>query len=72
MCDSGEYSREINSMFFVGQVSGLVENFSIGIYSNNINLINVKLCVMLLLIDLYLYISLSVTLTIFRGHSNVE
>ena len=30
-------------MFFVGLVSGLVENFNIGIYSDTINVINVKL-----------------------------
>ena len=57
-------------MFLVSQVSGLVENFKIGIFSDIINVINVKLCVMALCIELCL--SLSVTLTIFQGHSNVE
>ena len=32
LCDAGVYSRVILNMFFVGQVSGLVENFKIGIY----------------------------------------
>ena len=39
---------------------------------NTINVIIVKLCMMALLIELYLFIALSVTLTIFQGHSNVE
>ena len=67
---TGVYSREIIYMFFMGQVSGLVENFNIGIYSTTINVVNVKLFRMVLLIELYLIIPLSVTLTIFQGHSN--
>ena len=55
-------------MFFVGQVSGLVKNFNFGIYPDTINVINGKLCV----IERYLFISLSLTLTIFQGHGNVE
>ena len=50
------YSREIINMFFIGQVSGLVGNFNIGIYSDTINVINVKLCMMVLLTELYLFI----------------
>ena len=53
-------------------MSGLVESFNIGIYSDTINVKNVKLCMMVLLVELYLFIPLSVTLTIFQGHSNVE
>ena len=67
MFDAGLYSREIINMFVVGQVSGLVENIKIGIFSDTINVMNVKLCMMVLLIELYL-----LNLTIFRGHSNVE
>ena len=63
------YSREIMNMFFIGKVSGFVENFNIGILSDSTNVINVKLCMMVLLIELYLFIPLSVTLTIFH---NVE
>ena len=54
-------------MFFVGQVSGLVENLNTGLYSETINVINVELCVMVLLIELYLFIPLSVALAIFQG-----
>ena len=63
------YSREIINIFFVGQVSGLVESFNTGIYSDTIN---VKFCMIVLLIELYLFIPLSVTLTIFQGHSTGE
>ena len=62
----------MNNFFFVGQVSGLVENLNIGIYSHTINVINVKLCMMALYIELYLVIRLSVTLTLFQGHSSVS
>ena len=48
LCFSGVYSREIIDMLFVGQVSGLVENFYIVIYLDTINVINVKLCMMVL------------------------
>ena len=66
------YSREIINMFLVGQVSWLVKNFHIGIYSDTIHVIKVKHCMMKLLIELYLFIPLSVTFTIFQGHINVE
>ena len=59
-------------MFCIGQVFGLVANFNIGIYSDTIKVINVKLCMMVLLIELYLFIPLSVTLTIIQGHCNVK
>ena len=74
LCDSDVYSGEIINMFFVGQMSRLVENMNIEIYSDTINVINVKLCMIVLLIELYLFIPLSVTLTIFRNgsHSSVK
>ena len=56
----------------VGHVSGLVENLNIGIFSDTINMINVKLCMMVLLIEFTLVIPLSVTLTTFQGHSIVK
>ena len=72
-------------MFLVDQVSGLVENFNIEIFSHMINVINVKLCMMVDKRDkcqtlhdgtthsaLHLFISHSVTLTIFQDQSNVE
>ena len=72
LCDSSVYSREIVNIFFVGQVCGLVENFNIGIRSGAINGINVQLCVMVLHTKLYLFIPVSVTLTIFQGYINVK
>ena len=38
-------------MFSISQVSELVENFNIQIYSNIMNMINVKLCMMVLHIE---------------------
>ena len=61
------YAREIINKFFVGQVSRLVKNFNIWIYSGTINVNNVKLCMMV-----YLAIPLSAALAVFQGHSNVE
>ena len=49
-------------MFLVGQVSGLVKNFNIGIFSDIINVINVKLCMMVLTLSLIL----------FQGHSSAK
>ena len=63
---------EIIFMLLVGQVSGLLKNFNTGIFSDTITVINVKLCTMALVIDLYAIIPLSVTLTIFQGHSSVN
>ena len=71
-CNFDVKSREIVNMIFVSQVSGLVENFNIGNFSHTINVINVKLCLMVLPTELCLFIPLSVTMTMFQGHSNVE
>ena len=67
------YVKSLNckTVFFIHQMSWLVKNCNIGNYSDTIDVINVKLCMMVLLIELYLFISLSVALTIFKGHSNV-
>ena len=62
------HSRDITGMFFVDKVSWLVENLNIGIYSDIINAINFKLREMVLLIELYQFIPLSVTFTIVQGH----
>ena len=51
--DSGVHLREIINMFLVSQVSGLVENINTGIFSGTISVINVKHCMMALLIELY-------------------
>ena len=71
-CVTGVCSREIIYMFLVSQVSGFVENFNIEIFSDTINVINVKLCMMVLHVELYLLITLSVTLTSLQGHSSVK
>ena len=44
----------------------------IGQVSDAINVINIKLSMMALLVELYLFVALSVTLTIFQGHNHVE
>ena len=74
----------IINTFIVGQVARLAEKCKIGIYSDTINVINVNLCmivlpqalinvsVLVLLIELYLFRPLSVTLTILKGHSDIE
>ena len=59
-------------MFLVGQVSGLVKNCNFLIFSDTINIINVKLCMMVLHIELNLFMPLSVTLIIFQAHSSVK
>ena len=47
------------------------KNFNIVILLDTINVINVKLC-MMVLIEFYLFIPLTVTLTIFQGHWSVR
>ena len=71
ICVTSVYSRKIISILFIGKVSGLFKTVNIGIHSDTINVINVKLCMVVLLIELYLVIPLSVTLTTFQGHSSV-
>ena len=56
----------------VSQVSRHVENFNFGIFLDIINVISVKLCMMVLYIEFYLFITLSVTFTLFQGHSSVK
>ena len=60
------YSTEIINMLLVGQVSGLIENFNMGISSDTINVINVKLCMIVLIHELYLFMPFSVTVTTFH------
>ena len=52
ICVTGVYSRDIIiiNMFFISQVSGLVKNFN----PESINIVNIKLCMMILLIELLL------------------
>ena len=71
ICVTDMYSREIIGMFTVSQESGLVKDFDIGIYSDTLNAISVTLF-MVLLIELYLFIPSSMTLTILKGHSSAK
>ena len=48
------------------------KNFNVAVFSDTMNVINFKLCMMVLLIELYLFIPLSVILTIFHGRSSVK
>ena len=57
-------------MFLFGQVSRHVENYNIARFLDTMIVIDVILYMMVLLIELYLFISLSVTLTIFQDHRN--
>ena len=59
ICVTDVYSSDIIKMFFISQVSGFVKNFNTVIYSDTINVITVTLCIMVLLSELYLFISLS-------------
>ena len=52
-------------------MSGYVENFNIGTCSDTINVLNVTLYVVVLLIELYLFIPLTVILIVSEGHHNV-
>ena len=61
-----------NEQILVGQVSELIEYFNIEIFSDTMNVINVKLRMMVPLVELSLFMPLSVTSTIFQVHSNVE
>ena len=66
-CATCVCSREMIYMFLCGQASGLVENFNIGIFSDTMNVINVKRCTVVVHIELYLFITLSMTLTLFQA-----
>ena len=72
ICATGVFSREIISILSLVMYPGLFKTFSFRIYSDTITVINVKLCMMVLLIELYLFGPLSMTVTIFQGHSNVK
>ena len=48
------------------------ENFNVAIFWDTTNVINVKLCMVVLLIVLFLIMPPSVTHTLFHGHSIVS
>ena len=47
--------KETVYMYLVGQVSARVKNLNIGIFSDTLNVINVKLCMMALRIQFHLF-----------------
>ena len=49
------YSRKIINIFLAGQVSGIVKNFNMGIFSGTITVINVRLSMIVLDIELYTF-----------------
>ena len=69
--DSGEENSP-PGFFQLGRPAGRVsvcgKNLNFASFSDTINMINVQLCVMVVLIELYPFIPLSVTLIIFQGH----
>ena len=64
LCDADVSAREIIYMFLIGQRVDWSKNFNIGIFSHTMNVINVRLCMKRLHIELYLFFTLSVTLTL--------
>ena len=48
----------------------VARTFNVVIFSDTINMINVKLCMMVVLVELYLFIPCSVTLIVCQGHSS--
>ena len=67
---TGVYSREIINVLWVGQVSVCGKNFNDVISWTWWN-ISVELCMMVVLTELYPFLSLSVTLIVFQRHSSV-
>ena len=56
-----------------GRLSVCGKNFNVcNFFFDALNMINGKLCMMLVLIKLYPLIPLSVTLVVFQGHSSVK
>ena len=47
-------------------------NFNVGIFWDTIIVINVRQCMIVVLIELYPFIALSITLVVFQGHNNVK
>ena len=65
-----------NDQYKASRTSGQVivrrgKDFNITIFLDTINVINVKVCIMVELIELYPFIPLSVTLIVFQGHRSV-
>ena len=58
--------------FWLGKVPRACQTLDIELFLDTINVINVKLCMMVLPIEIHLFLPLSVTLTLFQGHSCVK
>ena len=71
-CLTGVCSREIIYIFLIGQVFWLVENNNIVIFSDTMNVINVTLCMVVLHIELCLFITLSVALSVHYAFSCLD
>ena len=63
-----------NDQWQAGRVSVCGQNFDVHvvIFLGSIKMTDVKLCMMVVLIELYPFIPLSVTLILFQGHSSVK
>ena len=55
-----------------GQLSVCGKNFNVAIFLDTISKINGKLCMIVVLIELYPFVTLSVTLIVLQGHSSVK
>ena len=87
-CDSGDgYDDRLTAVFdsngkceyviisvrlagLLAECSSVAKNFNVAIFLDT--MINVKLCMMVVLIELYQYIPLLVILTVFPGHISVK
>ena len=56
ICVTDVYSREIIDIFLLVKCLSLSKTFNVGIYCDTIKVINVTLCMMVLLTELYLFI----------------
>ena len=54
------------------QFSVCGKNFNVAIFSDTLNMINVRLCMIIVLIEFYPFIPLSATLILFQDHSSVK
>ena len=55
-----------------GRLSVCGKNFNIAIFSDTVSMIKVKVCTIVVLIELYPFVPLSVTFVLFQGHSSVK
>ena len=60
----------MNGVRRTSQVS--ISGKNVAIFSDTINLMNAKFCVMVVLTERYSFIPLLVTLSVFQGHSSVK